>query len=447
MPNQDAVTTPARILVLGGGFAGIATVQGLERRLRPDEAKITLVSRDNFALFTPMLPEVPSGAIELRHIVTPVRAELKRTEFMLGEVTALDLDAKTVAVAHTITGEVQHLGYDQLVIALGSVTSTFNIPGVAERALPLKTVEDAEALRNRIIANLELADASRDPVERARLLTLVAVGGGYTGCEAVGELVEFFRSIIRFYPTIALADVRVVLVEAGGKLLPDLPPAMGAYTAKNLRGRGVEIVLGDGVKSVDVDVVRLTSGREIPSSTVLWSAGVRPAPILKALPVEHARNGGIMAARDMSVPNRPGVWALGDCAWVPTKKPDVYYPPTAQHAIREGPALADNIVATLRGLPTKAFDYQSLGTMASLGARQGVCAFPNGWVLTGFLAWVLWRTYYLARLPGWDRKVRVSLDWTLGLLFPRDIAEMRLYTERVASSAARDAGMDPHPHP
>jgi len=435
-----------RILVIGGGFAGLGTVQRLERRLRPGEATITLVSRDNFALFTPMLPEVPSGGIELRHIVTPVRAELTRTEFMLGEVTAIDLDAKTVAVAHTITGDLQHLEYDQLVIALGSVTSTFNIPGVAERALPLKTVEDAEALRNRIITNLELADASHDPVERERLLTLVAVGGGYTGCEAVGELVDFFRNIVRFYPTIPLSAVRVILVELGGKLLPDLPAGMGEYTAKNLRERGVEIVLGDGVKSIDADVVRLSSGREIASSTVLWSAGVRPAPMLKRLPLEHARNGGIMVGRDMSVANRPGVWAIGDCAWVPTKKEGEFYPPTAQHAIRMGPVLADNIIATLRGLPTKPFDYQSLGTMASLGARRGVCAFPNGTILTGFLAWVLWRSYYLARLPGWDRKVRVGLDWALGLIFPRDIAEMRLYTERVASSAARDAGMDPHPH-
>jgi len=435
-----------RILVLGGGFAGIGTVQGLERRLRPDEATITLVSRDNFALFTPMLPEVPSGGIELRHIVTPVRAEFKRTKFVLGEVTTIDLDARTVGVAHTITGDVQQIGYDQLVIALGSVTSTFNIPGVAERALPLKTVEDAEALRNRIIANLELADATADPAERARLLTLVAVGGGYTGCEAVGELVDFYHNIVRFYPTIKLADVHVVLVEAGGKLLPDLPAKMGAYTAKNLSERKVEIVLGDGVKAVEPGVVRLASGREIPTATVLWSAGVRPAPLLKALPVEHARNGGIIAGRDMRVPNRPGVWAIGDCAWIPTKTPGEWYPPTAQHAIRSAPVLAENIVATLRGREPKPFDYQSLGTMASLGARRGVCAFPNGMILTGFLAWALWRTYYLARLPGWDRKVRVALDWTLGLIFPRDIAEMRLYTERVASSAARDAGMDPHLH-
>jgi len=436
----------ARILVLGGGFGGLATVQRLERRLRPGEATITLVSRDNFALFTPMLPEVPSGGIELRHIVTPVRAELKRTTFVLGEVTAIDLDAKTVGVAHTITGAVTHLAYDQLVIALGSVTSTFNIPGVAERALPLKTVEDAEALRNRTITSLELADASTDPAERARMLTLVAVGGGYTGCEAVGELVDFFRNILKFYPTIKPAEVRVILVEAGGKLLPDLPAAMGAYTAKNLSDRGVEIVLGDGVKSVDADCVRLASGREIPTATVLWSAGVRPAPLLKALPVEHARNGGIVAGRDMSISGHPGVWAIGDCAWIPTKKPGEWYPATAQHAIRSGPVLADNIIATLRGLPAKPFDYQSLGTMASLGARRGVCAFPNGMILTGFLAWVLWRSYYLARLPGWDRKVRVGLDWALGLIFPRDIAEMRLYTERVASSAARDAGMNPHLH-
>ncbi|MGB8267403.1 MAG: NAD(P)/FAD-dependent oxidoreductase [Candidatus Velthaea sp.] len=434
----------ARIVVLGGGFAGLGTVQRLERRLRADEATITLVSRDNFTLFTPMLPEVPSGGIEQRHIVTPVRAELRRTIFVLGEVTQIDLDAKTVQVAHTITGRTQSLAYDHLVIALGSVTSTFGIPGVAERALPLKTLEDAETLRNRVIANLELADATPDSGARTRLLTLVAVGGGYTGCEAVGELLDFFRSICRFYPTIAPGDVRFVLVEAGGKLLPDLPPAMGAYTTKNLAGRGVEIVFGDGVASIDDGGVTLASGRRFETSTVLWSAGVRPAPLLKSLPLRHARNGGIIVNRDMSVPERPGVWALGDCAWVPMKQPDQWYPATAQHAIREGPRLADNIVATLRGAPTRPFDFTALGTMASLGSRRGVCAFPNGAVLTGFAAWFLWRTYYLARLPGLDRKVRVALDWTLGLLFPRDIAEMRLYTERIASSAAHDAGMVLH---
>lgn len=443
-----------KILVLGGGFAGVAVAHRLEKRLRADEAEVTLVSRDNFTLFTPMLPEVSSGGIELRHVVTPVRAQLRRTTFVLGEVGAIDLAAKTVEARHPITGGVTRLTYDHLVLGLGSVTSTFNIPGVAEHTLPLKTLEDAEALRNRVIASLERAVVTAPGPDRERLLTFVIVGGGYTGCEAAGELVDFFHSIIRYYPPLRLHDVRMVLVEAGKALLPDLPPAMGRYTTRNLAGRKVELVIGDGVAKIDDDGVDLHSGMRIPSATVVWSAGVRPSPVLRDLDgCPHARNGGIVVAQDMSVPGRPGVWAIGDCAWIPTK-PDAdlddksaWYPATAQHAIREGPVLADNLLATIRGRPTKPFRYTSLGTMASLGARRGVAALPGGFVLSGFLAWVLWRTYYLARLPGLDRRFRVTFDWTLGLVFPRDIAELRLYTERGRKEAERAAGLTPPPGP
>jgi NADH dehydrogenase len=431
------------ILILGAGFAGIATARGLERELKPDEAQITVVGRDNFTLFTPMLPEVFAGGLETRHIVTPVRAQLKRAQYVLGNVVELDLEARWAQVQHMITGARQTLPYDHLVLALGSVTSTFGITGVAEHALPLKTLEDAERLRNRIIASLELADVTSDPVERARLLTYVIVGGGYTGCEATGELTDLFASITKFYESISLAEVRIVLVEAGKTLLAGLPESMGRYTEKNLAARGVEIIMNDPVASIDDTAITLGSGKRIPSATVVWSAGVRPTPVLKHLDVQHARNGGIVVNRDMSVPDRPGVWALGDCAWIPTGAPDTWYPMTAQHAIREGPALAKNIAATLRGRPTKPFDFTALGTMASLGAHKGVAALPNNAVITGFVAWFLWRSYYLARLPGLDRKVRVALDWFLGLIFPRDIAELRVFTDRAQNSAASDAGLMP----
>jgi NADH:quinone reductase (non-electrogenic) len=434
-----------RILILGAGFAGVATARALERRLRADEAEITIVGRDNFSLFTPMLPEVSAGGLETRHIVTPVRAELRRTQFVLADVTAIDLDAHTVEVAHSITGAKQTLNYEQLVLALGSVTSTFGIPGVAEHALPLKTLEDAERLRNRAIASLELADVTSDPAERARLLTFVIVGGGYTGVEGAGEWVDLFRSITPFYASIAHSDVRIVLLEAGPVLLAGLPPAMGRYTKKNLVSRGVELHVGDAVTSLDDRAIHLASGTVIPTATVLWSAGVRPTPVVRDLPLQHARNGGIVVNRDFSVPDRPGVWALGDCAWIPMKTAGEWYPMTAQHAIREGPALARNIAAVLHGQPTKPFDFTALGTMASLGARRGVASFANGFVITGFPAWVLWRAYYLSRLPGLDRKVRVALDWLLGLIFRRDIAEMRVYTHRSREHAASDAGLEAEP--
>jgi NADH dehydrogenase len=436
-----------RILILGGGFAGIATARGLERGLRPDEAEITVIGRDNFTLFTPMLPEVCAGGIETRHIVTPVRAQLKRAQYVFGDVVGIDLAARAVTVAHSITGARQTLAYDQLVFALGSVTSTFGIPGVAEHALPLKSIEDAERLRNRIVASLELADVTSDPVERTRLLTYVTVGGGYTGCEAAGELIDLFGSIVKFYESIGPRDVQIVLIEAGNVLLNGLPEGMGSYTGRNLAERGVRIIMGDGVTSLDDQAITLASGTVIPTATVVWSAGVRPTPVVRDLPLEHARNGALVAGRDMSLPGHPELWAIGDCAWIPTARANEWYPMTAQHAIREGPALAKNIIATLRGQPTKPFDYVALGTMASLGAHRGVAALPNGIVLTGFVAWFLWRTYYLSRLPGLDRKVRVALDWALDFIFPRDIAELRLYTQRAQQSAARDAGLTPSDAP
>jgi NADH dehydrogenase len=362
---------------------------------------------------------------------------------VLAEITDIDLEAQRVQVQHTITGTKMTLAYDHLVVALGSVTSTFNIPGVAERSLPLKTIEDAETLRNRIIATLELADVAADPIERSRLLSYAVVGGGYTGCEAVGELSDLFRSVTRYYKTIRPEEVKITLVEAGKKLLPDLPQRMGEYTTEHLRKQGIELEIGDGVSLVDANGITLASGRRIETATVIWSAGVRPAPAVVELPVEHARNGGIYTERDMRVRGRSNVWALGDCAWIPTAKADTWYPPTAQHAIREGPALADNLVATLRNEPTKPFDFTALGTMASLGGRRGVVAFPNGFILTGFLAWAMWRSYYLARLPGVDRRLRVTVDWTLDLFFSRDIAEFRVYTERSHQMAAVSAGLVP----
>ena len=436
--NEPASPGPPRILILGGGFAGIATALRLERLLRRDEASVALVSRDNYTVFTPMLPEVASGGLEPRHIVTPVRAQLRRTRFHLGDVVGIDLAARTVEVEHTLLGTRQRLAYDQLVLALGSVTSTFGLPGVAERSLPLRTLEDADRLRNHVIAMLELADSSEDAAERERLLRFVFVGGGFTGVEAAGEMVDFLRSVGRFYPTVRRGEIEVVLVEAGSRLLPDLQAGMGTYAARALVRRRVQLILGDAVRELDDDGLRLGSGRIVRSATVVWSAGVRPAPLVANLALPTARR-ALVANADMSVAGQPGVWAIGDCAAIPAAD-GTPVPGTAQHAIREGPLLAANIAATLRGRPTRPFRFSAIGMMASLGGRRAVAGLWGRFVLTGFPAWFLWRSYYLLRLPGFDRRVRVALDWSLDLVFPRDIAELRVYSRLAQLRAARASG-------
>jgi len=430
-----------RIVILGGGFAAIGVAQRLERLLRPSDAELTLISRENFSLFTPMLPEVSSGALGTRDIVTPIRAQIRRTHFILADVTGVDLAKREVSYAHTLTGVTERIGYDQLVLTTGASTSTFGLPGIPERVFALKTLEDAAILRNRLIWLLELADDAGE-LERKKLLTLVVVGGGFTGVETTGEMAELFRNVERFYPNVRPGDVRIVLIEGGATLLPGLPPRMGSYAEKFLRKRGVEVVTGDGVRGADDEGIELLSGRRIETRTIVWSAGIKPRVLAGTESLPRSKNGAILVNPDMSVSGFSGIWACGDCAAVPAGAGS-FYPPTAQHAIREAPVLAENIVWSLRQKATRPFHYSSLGMMASLGARKAVAQLPGDRVLTGFLAWFLWRTYYLARLPGLDRKLRVAFDWTLELLFPRDISELRVYTRRAQSSAAADAGLLP----
>lgn len=427
-----------KIVILGGGFAGLAVAQTLERRLRPNEADVTLICRDNYVLFTPMLPEVSSGTIETRHIVTPLRAELRHTNIVLGEVTKVDIPGRTVTVVDGINNEIDLFPYDHVVFALGAVNSTFGLPGVAEHTIPLKRLEDGENLRNQVIAMLEQANTEADPEARRKLLNFIIIGGGYTGVEAAGELTDLLRHILKFYPRIDAGDTCVTLLEASTKLLPELPEKMGEYSKQNLTRRGVQVLLGDGVASVDHDGLVLQSGRRLMSRTMVWSAGVKPTLLIGQLPLPRHKRGGVITKRDFSVLDQPGVWALGDCAAVPMDDKGGIYPATAQHAIREGPVLAGNLIAVLRGEPTKTFSYDSLGSMASLGARRGVAQVPGGFVVTGFLAWFIWRTYYLTRLPGNDRKLRVALDWFIGLFFPRDIAELRFSTSRLPRPKAAD---------
>jgi NADH:quinone reductase (non-electrogenic) len=412
------------IVIVGGGFAGIAVARRLERRLRHGEAEIVLLSRENYGLFTPMLPEVTSGELEVRHVVTPIRAQLSRTQFVLADVDEIDVASRTVRYHHVLTGKSVVQPYEHLVLALGSSTSDFGIPGVAEHTWALKTLEDAEALRNHLVWLLELADTIDDDRRRARLLTIAVVGGGFTGVETAGEVSELFRSVLRFYKRLRLEQVKVILIEAGPVLLAGLPAKMGEYSQRVLERRGIEVSLGDGVTSADEFGLTLQSGRRVESETIIWSAGVKPSPTIAQTALPKTKRGAVETGADMGVEGLPHVWALGDCASIPDGEGG-RYPMTAQHAIREGPKLADNIVAVLRSAPTKPFRYRTLGMMAALGGRKAVAQLPGNRVITGFIAWFFWRTYYLLRLPGLDRKLRVAFDWTLDLLFPRDSAELR----------------------
>ncbi len=373
-----------------------------------------------------MLPEVCSGALDVRHIVTPIRSQLPRTNFVLAEVESIDVSGRTVCITHALTRVSQTLPYDHLVLALGSRTSTFGLPGVAEHTFALKTLDDAGRLRNHLVWLLEAADATSGTEQRHRLLTIAIVGGGFTGVETAGEIVELFRSVLHFYPHIHKSDVRIVLVEAGKTLLLGLPPKMGSYAARRLSARGVDVRTGDGVASADANGMTLQSGARVESATIIWSAGVQPSAVVDATSLPKTKRGAIVVDGDMQVHGFPAHWAVGDCAAIPDGKGG-FYPATAQHAIREGPRLAKNIIASLRDQPTQPFHFQSLGMMASLGARKAVAQLPNDFVLTGFPAWFLWRTYYLLRLPGADRKLRVAFDWTLDLIFSRDVAELRVY--------------------
>ncbi len=412
----------ARVVILGTGFAGLAVARAL--RHRRADLDIVAVNRENYTLFTPMLPEVASGSIEPRHVAEPFRSAVPDATFVLGEVQGVDFGTRTVTTHHPVTGETTELGYDQLVIALGAISSTHGTPGAAAHTLGLKTLDDAIRLRDQLIRSLEAAAVERDDAERRRLLTLAVVGGGFTGVEAAGEALAYLRRIARAYRGLDPALLRVVLVAGSDRLLEQLPARFGTRARAVLAERGVEIVLGDEVAAVDAGGLTLKSGKRYAAKTVVWSAGVRVPALVEQLDVPHAKHHAIQANADFSVPGRPGVWALGDCASVP-KPGGGAYPQTAQDAVREGALLARNLDAALRGRRTRPFRYRSPGMMASLGDRTGLADLLGGHLIAGFPAWLLWRAYYLSRLPGASRKTRVALDWALSLPFPEDIASIR----------------------
>jgi NADH dehydrogenase len=410
-----------RIVILGGGFGGVYAAIHLEKFLAGEQTvEICLVSRDNFLLFTPMLHEIAASDLEITNIVNPLRKLLHKVEVLVGDVNEIDLPNKRVLVSRGYRNNSQQVDYDHLVIALGSITNFYNLPGFPELALAMKSLPDAIRLRAQILPHLEEANSECNPTDLKSLLTFVVAGGGFAGVETVAALNDFVREALPFYPNLCEDMLRVMLVHSGSVILPELGESLGEYTQEVLARRGVEVRLNTRVKSMTENKVFLVDGVAIPSCTLVWTAGTVPNPLILPLSCGKER-GQIRVNEFLRVPDWPNVWAVGDCAFVPDiRNPGKSHPPTAQHAIREGKVVAQNIAAVLLGRRLKSFSFRTIGLLASIGRRTGVARI-FGFNFSGFFAWWMWRTVYLSKLPGLDKKIRVAFDWTLDLLFPKDV--------------------------
>ena len=434
----NGLDQPKKILILGSGFGGLYTAMHLEKKLGRDaNVEITLVNRENFFLFTPMLHEVAAGDLDLTHIVNPVRKLLRRTHFFNGEIKAIDVDARRVTVAHADDHHDHELTYDYLVLALGSVTNFFDLPGLAENALTMKSLGDAIRLRNHLIKNLEEADFECCSESRASLLTLVVTGGGFAGVETIASVNDFMRDAIRFYPRLSEHELKVVLIEATDAILPELGPKLGAYAREKLAKRGVQFLTNTAVKSFLNGEVDLSVGSSLKTRLLVWTAGVSPNPLLHMLACPKER-GRLVTNEFLEVKSLPGVYALGDCAAVPDPATGKSCPPTAQHALRQGKVAAQNILTEIYGGRHQRFTFKTVGALAAIGKRTGVARIM-GVNFSGFIAWFLWRTIYLSKLPRFEKKVRVALDWTLDLLFSKDLVQYMDTTSRETSSIERPA--------
>lgn len=412
-----------RILIVGGGYVGMYTALRLLRRLRPGEATVTVVDPRSYMTYQPFLPEAGAGSIQPRHTVVPLRKVLRGARVLSGYVTSVDHERR-VATVEPLEGEPYDLPYDILVMAAGSVSRTLPVPGLAEWATGFKTVEEAIQLRNRVLECLDVADSARDPRVRERNLTFVVVGGGYAGTEALAELEDMARYACRFYPNISPEEMRWVLVEASDRILPEVGEDMGRYALAQLRERGIDVRLSTRLEStVDGEVV-LSDGTRMLSDTVVWTAGVKPNPLLASTDLPLDERGRLRCRATLAVDGVDDAWGAGDCTAVPDlTNPGQFCSPSAQHAVRQAKVLGDNIVAALRGEEPRQYEHRYAGSVASLGLYKGV-AQVYGVKLRGFPAWFMHRTYHMSRVPTLQRKVAVVADWTLAFFFQRDITSL-----------------------
>jgi NADH:ubiquinone reductase (H+-translocating) len=474
---------PKRILILGGGFAGVEVLRRLQDRFQNDvSVDITMVSKDNFFLFTPMLHEVASGMIETRHIVTPIRAFCNRAKFYAARVESIDLKNRQITIesptftsftpiaatsgttiidreesAYTdpsVLSKVKRdeeeqkdkLSYDYLVIALGSETKFFGMADIEEHAFTIKSWNDAIIIRNHVIHKLEQAELvlrqqpydynnilnSHEKSKRESLLTFIIVGGGFAGVETAGELNDFLRDAVNdYYHNIEPKDIQVIIIQSGNRLLPEMSEELAEFAMQKLIKSGVKVILNARVIGATANSVKLKDGRTISTNTIIWSGGVASNPITEELPCEHDKKSGrIVVDKSLEVQGYPGVFAIGDCAFIIDPNTGNPYPPTAQHAIREGTVVANNTISLIEGKAEnkKVFDYKTKGMMASIGKRNGIGSIL-GLEVQGFIAWWIWRTYYLANLPTLQKKIRVMADWTLDIFFKRDVTMLKSFVE------------------
>lgn len=434
-----SASSPKRVVVLGGGFAGVYTAKYLTELLsRRTDVEVELLSEENYFVFQPLLPEVAAGGIAATHVVNPIREIVPRARFRCCSVVDIDFASKVVLVSQGEGLELIRVPYDQLVFGLGKVTDFSFMPGVSEHALCMKDLADAFRLRNHVIRCLELAAIEPDSGQRRALLTFVVAGGGFSGVETVGELAELVARSLRYFPTIAKEEVMFKLVHAQPSILPEMPEKLRSAAQSVLERRGVEMLLSARVRAASRDVVHLEDGRQLHTRTFVCTVGTAANPVVKRSLAQggfvEAELGGraigvFATERTLQCVGKPGYWAVGDCAGVPHPAGKGLCPPTAQFATRQAKTCAENILAAIDERDQQQFSFKALGILASLGQRQAV-AEVFGLKLTGFIAWFLWRTVYLSKLPGIVRRLRVALDWTLDLFFPRDITQLQVFKQR-----------------
>ena len=415
---------PPRVVILGGGYGGVYTALKMQKAARRGRIDLTLISQDNFFLCQPMLSEVVSGSIEPPHIVNPIRRLLPHVHFHQAEIELVEPDSRNVVINyHGDNTHYDRIPYDHLVIAVGSTTDLSSLPGMAEHAFPFKTLGDAFFLRNHLISVLEEAEVETDSQQKAELLTFVVAGGGYTGVEVAAEINSFTREAARSYRRIDPKEITVILLHKGSRILPVLSDKLAAFSHQTLERRGLEIRLGTSIQGATAQSAILSDGDTVPTRTLVAAVGTAPNPLLVKIALEKDYRGRVVLDETLAVPERPGMWAVGDCAAVRDVREGGTCPPTAQYAMRQAKHVARNILASINGEALRTFSYRNLGVFVPLG-RFSAAANIMGLKISGFIAWWLYRTYYLYQLPRLERKVRVVTDWTLELFFRRDIVQI-----------------------